>query len=506
MFTESVILALVGGVAGGFLAVLGIGLFRDLGSSLNQRLDLGPTASFPRLNEIQLDATAFTFTLLISILTGVAFGLMPAFQLSSRDLMHHLRENTASRLSAFAVGRASSARYGFVVAEIALAMVLLIGGGLLIHSFVKLSRVESGFDPTNVLTFQVRMPPDRYSVPQLRMFAEDLISRIRAVSESPAAGHAHQLPMVQVQQKTELRVTRGERVPSPPGPAEVSAYYPDVRLVSRDFLKAMGMRIVAGRGFAENDGDGNPRVLLINEAVARIRFRGENPVGKQVYVLGDRVWEIVGVVADVRQKGLAREPDPQIFADFRQWPRFRPGIDVPQYYAVRFGKDPASAIPDIRNVIRQMDPQATLDNVATMEQLVSASISRERLYAVLFGIFAAVAVGLASIGIYGVMAYSVSQRTREMGIRMALGARPWEVLGLVLRQGLILTAGGVALGVAGATAVTKYLSGMLFGLTPLDLSTFLAVVCLFSVVATAAVYVPARRATKIDPIVALRYE
>jgi putative ABC transport system permease protein len=242
----------------------------------------------------------------------------------------------------------------------------------------------------------------------------------------------------------------------------------------------------------------------------RSGFLGDHPIGRQVYAIGRAPWEIVGIVEDVLQFDLDREPDPQIFIDYRQDPAAQvappPGVPPPApYIAVRTADD-AFIVPNLRSVVRELEPLATVDNVATMEQLLSNSLARPRLYAVLLGIFAAVAVALTAIGIYGVMAYSVAQRTREIGIRMALGARPGAVMSLVLKQSVVVTAIGIAIGVAAAMALTRYLAGMLFGLTPLDPATFIVVSLASAAVATLASYAPARRATRVDPLVALRCE
>jgi predicted permease len=266
----------------------------------------------------------------------------------------------------------------------------------------------------------------------------------------------------------------------------------------------MGVGLIAGRGFTENDGVGQLPVMLINETMARSGFLGENPIGKQVYAIGKAPWEIVGIVEDVRQFGLDQTPGAQVFVDFRQMP---PPVILGDatYFAVRTEQNPTVMASRIRDTVRQLDRRsAAVDYVATMDELVSNSISRPRLYAVLLGIFGGVGVLLAAIGVYGVIAYAVTQRTREIGIRIALGARRSEVIELVIKQGLILTGVGIALGVGGAAALTRYLDRMLFGLTPLDPATFVGVSVLFGAVATLASYVPARRATKVDPLVALR--
>jgi predicted permease len=269
----------------------------------------------------------------------------------------------------------------------------------------------------------------------------------------------------------------------------------------------MGIRIVTGRAFAETDRDGQPRVLLINQTLARRDFVGENPVGQTVFIGPDIVpWQIVGVVNDVRQFGLDREPEPQVFADFRQWSGSVPLFPVGAYYAVRTVGDPMAIVANVRRTVQDLDQQAALFNIEPMEQLVTTTIARPRLYTVLLSIFASVGVVLALIGVYGVTAYGVTQRTREIGIRMALGAQSASVMRLVLCQGLMLTAIGMSLGLTGAAAASGYLKGMLFGLTPLDPMTFVAVSLTFVAVATLATFVPARRASKVDPMIALRCE
>jgi putative ABC transport system permease protein len=280
--------------------------------------------------------------------------------------------------------------------------------------------------------------------------------------------------------------------------------------VSRDFLSAAGIHLIAGRGFTATDGAGQQRVMLVNQTVARSGFLGENPLGTHVYTAGStQPIEIVGIVEDIRQFGLDGDPVAQVFVDFRQFPPSAISLSLgrlPLSYVVRTGDRSSAVIASIRAMVRQVEPDATVDDIATMQQLVSDSISRPRFYAVLLGVFAVVAVTLAAVGIYGVMAYSVTRRTREIGIRMALGAARADVLSLVLGQTLGLTVIGITLGLAGAAAFTRYLAGMLFGLTPLDPTTFMAVALVFGAVAICAALVPARRATNVDPLIALRYE
>ena len=282
----------------------------------------------------------------------------------------------------------------------------------------------------------------------------------------------------------------------------------DIRLVSRDYFKAMGIRVLSGRGFVESDGAGGPRVVLINEALARRQFANRNPIGETVFVsYFEEPWQIIGVVADVRQFGLALDPQPQFFVDMRQWTDVDALVfPAGAYYAVRSSGRGESIVPTVRAIVEQIDPQASLFYVAPMEQVVASTISRPRLYATLLGIFSIVGLGLAVIGIYGVMTYSVAQRTREIGIRVALGARRAQVVALVLGQSARLTVVGIALGLSGAAMLSHYLEGLLFGVTPLDPTTFALATALFAAVALVAAYGPVRRATGVDPLVALRAE
>ena len=499
--TESFVLALAGAAAGIGLAFAGIRLLRALATTM-ARIDVTIGQGFPRLDQIGLDFRVLLFTLAIAMATGLLFGLMPALYQSRPAKPAALKdESPLSDLGTRSTMR-SGARNLLVVAEIGMAMVLLACGGLLMHSFVKLSSIDPGFDPKHVLTFQISLPLDRYADDvSLERFADSVTERLSSLPGVQGAAYGRQLPMVQLHEGYQFR-----RTAVLPDAAAIMAS--DLRLVSRDYLTVMGMRIMAGRGFDDRNVQGQPRPVLINEALAARYFAGENPVGQSIYIGRESApWQIVGVVGNVRQLGLDQEPEPQLFADFDQWsekdiPRFPLG----PYFALRTGRDPMTVITMVRQLVRDVDPSARLFNTASMDQLVATTIARRRMYAVLLGIFAAVGMTLAVIGIYGVMAYSVTQRTREIGIRMALGARRAGVMRLMMRQSLVLTVVGIALGLSGAAAVTRYLEGMLFGLTPLDPATFIVVALVFAAVATLAALIPAQRATRISPLVALRYE
>jgi putative ABC transport system permease protein len=496
LLTESLLLALAGGLAGAVLAQAGVTALRSLTATL-PRMDFGVDTSFTRLQDAGMDPVALAFTLLVSIVVGGLCGVGPAVRGSRGDRLHLVREAEFTPSS-----RESVLREGLVVAQVASATVLLTGGTLLIQSFVGLTRVDPGFDHRGVLTFQVNLPVAAYPDDRLTAFAEELVERASALAGVRAAGYGNQLPFVQ------LRDSAGGlwKTPDPSrGPARGG---PDARFVSRDYLDALGIRVLSGRGFEPGDARGRPRVLLVNETLARQEFGGDDPIGQFVYVGSDTTpAEIVGVVQDVRQFGLDREPEPQFFADFRQWPtQGLPLFPIGAYFAVRTDDDPAATAAALRRLVADIDQQARLFNVAPMERLVSATIARPRLYAVLLGVFAAVAIALAAVGVFSVVAYAVAQRTREMGIRLALGARRSTILMLVLRQSTLLTGLGVVLGLLGAAALAGYLEGMLFGVTPHAPETFAAVGAGFLVIATGAALLPAFRATRIDPAVALRSE
>jgi putative ABC transport system permease protein len=399
-------------------------------------------------------------------------------------------------------------RNALVVVEIALATPLLVAAGLMITSFVKLATVDPGFDPAHLLTFQIGLSSSR-TQEELRTFAEEFVARVRKLPYVQSAAYARQLPMVQLQDALTITVRRD-------GVAQLVRATPDtdIRFVSHDYLNTMGIRVLSGRALRDGDGGGRPGVVVINETLARRAFAGTNPVGEVLLfgAPGHQIpLEIVGVVNDVRQFGLDQPPEPQYFMDIRQVPtdpafRAPPLFPLGVYYTVRTNADVGPVVGGIRTIARQLDTHATVDEVATMEQIVSNSITRPRMYTVLLGIFGAVAFTLAVVGLYGVMAYSVAQRTREIGVRVALGAERADVMRLVLRQSLALTAAGILAGIAAAAVVSRFLESLLFDVRPLDGRTFAAAALAFAAVAMLASYVPARRAATVDPLIALRHE
>ena len=481
LLTESSLLALLGAAGGTALALGGIKALKTLAATLPRR-DLGVGISLPRLDEVGIDSQVLIFTIGVAVLTGVLCGLFPA--------LRHARPRQTDVLR----GRVASPRVRgvLVTAEIAMAMMLLVGAGLLVRSLIKLATAERGYDPPHVLTFPAS---GRQSAsPQATALAEQLVDRIASLPGVTAVGYANNLPLVQQgfgRDVSPQPPVRGQRPPRP---------QPGMHAVSPRFTAAMGMRVIEGRGFS--DGEAARHEALVTRAFARSSFFDGPALGSRIYT-GRDDWEVVGILEDLNQFSLQQRPSPELFVvDFLPPP---PGLGG-TYFAVRASLDPAAMASSVRGIVRQLDPSATVDNIATMDQIVSNAMSRPRLFAALLGIFAAVAAALAAVGIYGVLAFIVTHRTREIGIRVALGARRVQVIALILRQTAVLTVIGVIAGVVGAAALSRYLEGLLFGVTPLDVPTFAGVVIGFAAVAAVASLVPARRATRVDPQVALRAE
>jgi len=484
LLAESGLLALLGGAAGTIFATAAVRLLRTVATSLPRR-DLGAGVSLPRLDEVSIDSPVLLFTVLVVVATGVLSGILPA--------LRHARPSGVGRLTER--GASPRVRHTLVIVEIAMAMTLLIGGALLIHSFYKLATVKRGYDPANVLTFQAspRVPRG----PQAKAFADQLVERLGSVPGVVAAGYANNLPLVQQGFGRDLSPT-----PPVPGrrPQRATDAMPGMHAVSPGFIAALGMRLVEGRPFS--DGEAAHREALITQTFARSAFFNGPALGRHIYA-GDDDWEVVGILEDMKQFSLQQRPASELFViDFIPAP---PGLGG-TYFAVRTGIDPAAIAASVRTIAKEIDPQVPVDNVATMDQIVSNAMSRPRLYAAVLGLFAAVAVVLAAIGIYGVLGFLVTRRTREIGIRVALGARRDQVIAMIVRQTATLTGMGVIVGVAAAAGLSRYLEGLLFGVTPLDPATFIGVIVLFGLVAAAAAYVPTRRATRINPITALRAE
>jgi putative ABC transport system permease protein len=507
LVTESMLLTLVGGLAGIWLAVTGVRWLRVFGAAM-PRQDLGAASIVPRLDEVGIDVTVLLFALAVSVGAGLACGLAPALWQSHVEARGELARGTSVSAPGFNVFRRSRGRALLVVVQISLAVVLLLGSGLLIRSVLKLSSVNPGYATTRVLTFQVALPPNQSAL----TFSEELIARVQRLSGVRAAGYADHLPLtrsnlghVRLSLRSQTRQSTSAPLPPPP-PGVGEPDFPVAHLVSRGFLPALGVDVIEGRGFSDADPVGRPHSLLINRALARSGFAGEHPVGTRVYT-GDVPWDIVGIVEDVRETGLADPPGAAIFANLE-----RTGADSTlfehssPYFAVRTDGSPTALVPAIRAIVRQLDPQVAPDRIATMEDIVSNSILQPRFYAGMFGLFAFIAGTLAVVGIYGGIAFAVSSRTREIGIRMALGASKYQVFRAVVGDVLVLAAVGIATGVAGGAMLTRYLQQMLFGLTPLDPAVFIAMPVVLASAVLGAAFLSARPALSVAPLTALRHE
>jgi putative ABC transport system permease protein len=481
LLTESVLLSLVGGGLGLLLAVWGIDLLVAFSGD-----------NIPRAEEIGIDGRVLAFTLLVSLMTAIVFGLMPAIHASKSDVQTILKEG----------GRGSTslrqrARAVLVVADVALSLLLLIGAGLLIKSFSTLQNVSPGFQAQGLLTMQVALPAFRYREPeQVKAFIERSLEEIRAVPGVESAGAVSDLPLSGSVRSGSFNIEDRPSAPGEEGP------HADIRSATPGYFETMKIQLIKGRFFTDQDTRTSRPVAIIDETLAEHYFPGEEPLGKRVeFQQGKTIWrEIVGVVARVKHKGLDRDFKDQLIAPHAQV------SNSTMVLVARTANDPASQVSAVRGAIKKVDKDQPVFRVTTMEQLLASSLAQRRLSVILFGVFAAVALVLAAVGLYGVISYSVTQRTNEIGIRMALGAERSHILKMAVRQGLMLTFVGVVLGLGGAFALTRVMSSLLFEVTATDPMTFAVVPILLAVVVLAACFVPARRATKVDPMIALRYE
>ena len=480
LMTECLLLAAVGGLCGLMLATWG----------LDALVAFNP-ADIPRLSGVRINATALLFTFAASVVTGLIFGLVPAWQASRGNL----NQTTGGRGSA---GNVKSARLrsALVVAEVALSLVALIGAGLLIKSFNRLLSVDAGFTIDNLLT--ATLPLGEFKDPQLRAnLTRDVIARVSQIPGVQAAGGGTALPPVNAQRVTRF-TTQG--APNDGGGLQDAWFV----AASPDYFRALGAPIVEGRAFTDRDDGAAAKVVIISSGLARYRFPNESAVGKRLQLVNSELsneWrEIVGVVADVRHNGLGSLDVNTIYTPFAQTPF------TWSYLMIRASVPPETLIHSVRGAVASVNSTLQPVSFLTMERLVSDSVARPRFNTVLLAAFAVLALALAAVGIYGVIAYSVSQRAQEIGVRMALGARKSDVIRLVLRQGMTPAIVGAALGLVGAWAATRLMSGLLFEVSATDPATFVAITLTLMAIALLACYIPARRATKVDPMIALRCE
>ena len=490
--TESLLLAFLGGGAGLLLAAWGV---RAL-------VALGPE-NIPRIESIGLDARVLVFLLGVSLLSGVAFGLVPALQASSASLSSALNESARGSTEGI---RGNRLRSLLLASEFALALMLLIAAGLMIRSFLALQSIDPGLDPRNVLSLVVSVTGSAESEPQRRAaFYQELLARLRALPGVVSAGAINHLPLAGDIWNRSFFVEGRPR----PRPGEgASATY---RVVLPGYFRAMGIPILRGRDIAESDDRSAPGAVVVNEWLAKKWWPNEDAVGKRL-TLDDPEgsWlTVVGIVKDVVRNDWAEPPGEEIYLPYLQNRRYLedPGSLVSYMtLVVRAQGDPVALAPSIRSLVRSFDRNLPVSDVQTMEHVVAESNAQPRLYLVLLGSFAGVALVLAAVGIYGVISYSVSRRTHEIGIRMALGATRGGVLRLIVRQGMALALAGCGAGLLGALGLTHLLSGLLYGVRPTDPTTFLAVPLVLGLVALAASYLPARRVTRIEPMTALRHD
>ncbi|MEX1182438.1 MAG: ABC transporter permease [Gemmatimonadota bacterium] len=476
MLTESVVLGVLGGASG--LAVAWAG---------TRALAAAQPADIPRLDNVGVDGTVVLVTLGTAVLTGLLFGALPALQATRAGLAQSLREGGRGMQAA-----GQRARSALIVAEMALAVVLLVGAGLLIRSFVELMEVDPGFTAEHAVAFRVSM--DAIGYPEgthVRGFVSPLIERVRSMPGVTAAGGTSVLPLQGRGGLINFAV-----VGAPPPPENVNAeigYYG----VTPGYFDAIGARIIRGRDISPQDRTDAPPVAVISETGAAFWFPGEDPLGRFVEVGGGNL-EIVGIVSDVLQRDLATPAMPQLFGPYDQWTTRSLQI------VARTTGDPLVLAPNLRTLLRSLDPNIPLSDFTPLEEVVSEAVARPRFYTSLLALFAALALTLAAIGIFGVMSYSVTQRTREISIRMALGARRGEVVGMIIGRSMLLAAVGVAAGIAGAATLARVISSQLYNVKAMDPATLGTVILVLAATALAASWLPARRAAALDPGTALR--
>jgi putative ABC transport system permease protein len=485
LLTESLLLAVLGGGLGLLIATWGTSVVASAGSKIN-----------PMFQDIHMDLRCLAFTVGVSIITGFVFGLAPALQISKPNLAESLKETGRGSGPAASRNRLRSA---LVISEIAMTLVLLVCAGLLLRTVARLRNVDAGFNANNILAMNIALPQAKYPKPEnVIAFNKEIVERITALPGVKAAGTTSVLPLSANFDGRGLAV---EDRPKPRG-EEITV---DLYVTTPGYLQAMEIPLLSGRLITDQDTKDSPGVALINKTMAAQLWPNEDPLGKRIKFPGSdknpQPWRtIVGTVSDVSQYALDKTPPMQIYLPHNQFPTSFNSI------VVRTQSEPTAMIGAIRREIQAVDKDQAVFNVTTLEQLIGDSILIRRFFMLLLLVFAALALVLAAVGIYGVMSYVASQRTYEIGIRMALGAQAHDVLKLIIGNGMVLTLIGVAAGLVGAFALTRLMAGLLFGVSATDAITFVSVSVGLTLVALLACYIPARRATKVDPLVALRYE
>jgi putative ABC transport system permease protein len=482
LLTESLLLSFIGGGLGLLLAFVG----GDLLAALLPK-------TMPHVQKIGINWPVLGFTLLISLLTGVIFGLAPAFYASKGDVNESLKDGVRGSTA----GGGRRLRSVLLVFEVALALILLIGAGLLFKSFMKLQDVKPGFNPENVLTVRITLPQTGYAENDRQIaFFDQLLERVSALPGVQSAGTNSFLPLGGIATSTSFTI---EGRPQPEGAEEPVA---DIRSISPKYLETMGITLLKGRGITAQDTEKSPKVAIINETMARRIFPNEDPLGKRVSLSwsSPMIGEIVGVAEDVREQGLDVPTRPMIYWSYPQFTS--PTMNL----VVRTTLEPSNLVASIRSEILRIDKNQPASRIVSMEQLLSESVAQPRFRTVLLALFAVVALILATVGIYSLISYGVAQRTGEIGVRMALGALPRDILKMVIGQGMLLVLIGIAIGLAAAYGMTRIMSSLLYGVEATDPVIFVSIATLLVVVALSACYLPARKALRVDPMEALRHQ
>lgn len=489
LLTESLLLSLTGGALGIFICLLSV-----------RWIHISGIKSIPRLQDVGIDGRVLLFTLLLSVSSGILFGLAPAFRVSRLDLNSTLKDASRGSAGTSAVwGRGNNLRRLLVVSELALSLVLLIGAGLLIRSFARLQDVSPGFNPRGVLTFDLTMTGRKFNDKQTILNTyRQLWERLEHSPGAIAAGGVTSLPLSEAFAWTPITVEG--RIPLP-GEKFLNA---DERIVGGRYFEAMEIPLRRGRFFNEQDDTTKPIAVIVDEYMAGQLWPGQDPIGKRIHIVelpSKDPWQtVVGVVGRVKQDSLDSDPRIAFYLAHTQFPTRSMTV------ALRGRTDPAAMLSASKKELRNLDPDLPMYYVRTMEQRVNESLARRRFSMLLLGVFASVALALATIGIYGVMAYLVNQGTRELGIRIALGASQRNILSLVVRQGMALACSGVTIGLAAAFLLTRLMRSLLFGVEATDPITFAGISLLLAMIALLATYIPAQRAARIDPLISLRCE